>query len=85
MLIDVYLDSELYGPYEREFYSGLVLPKVLEKYASQLKHARQRMMISTADLKVADLLKVPVNSAVGEVLYALLGKTGEAPYRRESR
>ena len=59
--------SALSSANPKRFRKDMVIPILKDMRDSSINSARQKLTIGTADLEVAKLLRVPLNSAVAEV------------------
>lgn len=66
-VISIYLDDRVFRLAPRRFRRETVVPVLLELDGVRIAKARQTLAIGTADVEVAALLNVPVNSPVAEV------------------
>ncbi|MBR0693216.1 GntR family transcriptional regulator [Bradyrhizobium lablabi] len=86
-VISIYLDERIFRRYPKRFRNETVIPILNDLRDPEIVRARQTMTIGTADLEVARLLKVPLNSPVAEVrrIFTIADGTviylGEVTYR----
>ena len=66
-VISVYIEESVFRKARRRFRTETVIPVLLEIPGLRIARARQTLVISSADVEVATLLAVPVNSPVAEV------------------
>src|ERR1700745_2758180 len=66
-VISIYLDEKVFRKSPKRFRNETVIPILHDMRDPRITHARQTLTIGTADLDVAKLLKVPLNSPVAEV------------------
>jgi GntR family transcriptional regulator len=64
-VINIYLDERIFRRHPKRFRNETVIPLLVDMGA--VAHARQVLTVGTADMEVARLLHVPVNSPVAEV------------------
>lgn len=81
-VIDIYVDRRIYSRHPGRFDSEMVI--VVLDSLDLVKVMHQRLTIGTADLEVASLLGIPVNSAVGIVRRVIRGHDGVAIYVGEA-
>ncbi|WP_407147184.1 GntR family transcriptional regulator [Bradyrhizobium sp. ORS 86] len=86
-VISIYLDERIFRRHPRRFRNETVIPILSDLRDPEIARARQTLTIGTADLEVARLLKVPLNSPVAEVrrVFSSADQTviylGEVTYR----
>lgn len=86
-VISIYLDERIFRKYPKRFRKETVIPILNDMRDPAISSARQTLTIGTADLEVARLLQVPLNSPVAEVrrVFTSADKTviylGEVTYR----
>ena len=86
-VISIYLDEKIFRKYPKRFRKETVIPILKDLRAPAISNARQTLTIGTADLEVAKLLQVPLNSPVAEVrrVFTTADRTviylGEVTYR----
>ncbi|TAK52512.1 MAG: GntR family transcriptional regulator [Betaproteobacteria bacterium] len=79
-VIHIYLDRRIYLKAPREFSQRPVI-SVLERIPHlKIGVARQQLTIGTADIEVADLLQVPVNSPIAQVRRIIQDRGGTVIY-----
>ncbi|WGS18148.1 MULTISPECIES: GntR family transcriptional regulator [unclassified Bradyrhizobium] len=66
-VISIYLDEKIFRRHPKRFRNETVIPILSDLRDPEIARARQTLTIGTADLEVARLLKVPLNSPVAEV------------------
>ena len=66
-VIDIYLDERIFRLAPQAFRAKTVIPLLTAMKEVRISTAHQVMTLSTADMDVAQLLDVPVNSPVAEV------------------
>lgn len=66
-VIDIYVDRRLYVLDPKRFETEMVIVVLDSLPQVKIRDARQRLTITTADIEVAQLLEIPVGSAVGIV------------------
>lgn len=87
VVIDLYVDRRLYALSPKRFDTEMVIVVLDSMPQVKIKDARQRLTIATADVEVAELLGIPVGSAVGNVRRVVRDENdtviylGEAIYR----
>ena len=86
-VISIYLDESIFRKHPKRFRKETVIPILKDMRDPAISSARQRLTIGTADLEVAKLLQVPLNSPVAEVrrVFTIADGTviylGEVTYR----
>ena len=86
-VISIYLDETIFRRASKKFRSQTVIPILKDMKGLEIASARQTLTIGVADLEVARLLRVPLNSPVAEVrrVFTTLDGTviylGEVTYR----
>lgn len=86
-VISIYLDEKIFRRHPKRFRNETVIPILSDLRDPEIARARQTLTIGTADLEVARLLKVPLNSPVAEVrrVFSSADQTviylGEVTYR----
>jgi GntR family transcriptional regulator len=86
-VISIYLDDRIFRRAPQRFRKQVVIPVLTSLRGLKIARARQTLMISTADVEVAEYLKIPVNSPVAEVrrVFTTADRTviylGEVTYR----
>jgi GntR family transcriptional regulator len=83
-VIDIYLDRRLYVKAPKKFDSQMVIPLLETLPGVEIKSARQTLSIGTADVETARLLRIPLNSPVGEVRRVLQDQHGVVIYLGEA-
>jgi GntR family transcriptional regulator len=83
-VIDIYLDRRLYVKAPNKFDSQMVIPLLESLPGVEIKSARQTLSIGTADVETARLLRIPLNSPVGEVRRVLQDQNGVVIYLGEA-
>jgi GntR family transcriptional regulator len=82
-VISIYLEDGVFRKARRRFRTETVIPVLLELPGVRIAHARQTLVIATADVQVASLLAVPVNSPVAEVRRVCTDARGTVIYLGE--
>ncbi len=86
-VISIYLDEAVFQLAPRRFRRETVVPVLLDLPKIGIAAARQTLKITSADVEVARLLKVPLHSAVAEVRRVVTSRNrvvlylGEVTYR----
>lgn len=86
-VISIYLDERVFRKSPKRFRKETVIPILKEMRDPRISSARQTLTIGVADLEVAKLLQVPLNSPVAEVRRVFTTKDrtviylGEVTYR----
>jgi GntR family transcriptional regulator len=66
-VISIYLDEMVFRKHPKRFRSEVVIPILAAMKNPSVDHARQSFTIGLADLEIAQLLKIPLNSPIAEV------------------
>ncbi|MCG6206960.1 GntR family transcriptional regulator [Rhodopseudomonas sp. HC1] len=82
-VISIYLDETVFRRSPKRFRSETVIPILAELKQPKIVRARQTLTIGTADVDVARLLHVPLNSPVAEVRRVFTGEDGIVIYLAE--
>jgi GntR family transcriptional regulator len=86
-VISIYLDEKIFRRHPKRFRKETVIPILKDMRDPSISSARQTLTIGTADLEVAGLLGIPLNSPVAEVrrVFTTADRTviylGEVTYR----
>ena len=72
-VISVYLDNRVFRMAANRFRRETVVPVLLDLPKVRIARASQTLVISSADVEVAGLIGIPVNSPVGEVRRVCVG------------
>ncbi len=86
-VISIYLDEKIFRKSPKRFRKETVIPILKDMRNPSVSSARQTLTIGTADLEVARLLQVPLNSPVADVrrVFTTADRTviylGEVTYR----
>lgn len=81
--IRIHLDERLFQAAAERFRTDTVINVLNEMPGEPVAHARQVLTIGTADLEVARLLQVPVNSPIAEVRRVFTDASGRVIYLGE--
>ena len=79
-LINIYLDQKIFERKRKAFTEGMVISQLSKMPEARVSRLQQRVAFTTADAETAELLDVPVNSAIGDVLRVITNKDGEIVY-----
>lgn len=82
-VIGIYLDDAVFRRSPKKFRSELVIPLLLKMSDVKIAKAHQTLVISTADVEIANLLDVAVNSPVAEVRRVFNAPDGHVLYLAE--
>ncbi|RJF76999.1 GntR family transcriptional regulator [Rhodopseudomonas palustris] len=82
-VISIYLDESVFRRSPKRFRSETVIPILAELKQPKIVRARQTLTIGTADVDVARLLHVPLNSPVAEVRRVFTSADGTVIYLAE--
>lgn len=82
-VINIYLDERVFSKNPKGFRSETVIPLLTAMGDAAVAHAHQELTIGTADMEVAGLLRVPVNSPVAEVRRIFTDAAGRVIYLGE--
>jgi GntR family transcriptional regulator len=66
-VVSIYIDETVFRKHAVRFRKEVVIPILATMRAPKIVHAHQTLTIGSADLEVARLLRVPLNSPVAEV------------------
>lgn len=79
-LINIYLDERIFKRSPRRFRSEVVIPLLTSMPRLKISEAHQVLTIGAADMEVANLLKLPLNAPVAEVLRTFTDDKGVLIY-----
>jgi GntR family transcriptional regulator len=82
-LVSIYLDEELFNKAPDRFRNEIIIPALLDTPGIKIARAHQNLRISIADMETAQLLDLPLNSAVGEVVRFFHDTKGRLVYVAE--
>ena len=82
-MISIYLDEKVFRLSPKRFRNETVIPILHDLRDPTIASARQTLTIGTADLEVAKLLHVPLNSPVAEVRRVFTATDGTVIYLGE--
>jgi GntR family transcriptional regulator len=82
-VISIYLDEKIFRRHPKRFRNETVIPILNDLRDPAIHSARQTLTIGTADLEVARLLNVPLNSPVAEVRRVFTTADGTVIYLGE--
>ena len=82
-VISIYLDEKVFRLSPKRFRNETVIPILHDLRDPAIESARQTLTIGTADLEVAKLLHVPLNSPVAEVRRVFTATDGTVIYLGE--
>lgn len=82
-VINIYLAEHIFRQHPQRFRTETVIPILNSMQQGGVAHARQVLTISTADVEVARLLQVPVNTPVAEVRRVFTDDRGRVIYLGE--
>ena len=82
-VISIYLDEKVFRLSPKRFRNETVIPILHDLRDPAIESARQMLTIGTADLEVAKLLHVPLNSPVAEVRRVFTATDGTVIYLGE--
>lgn len=82
-VISIYLDEAVFRKAPKRFRKETVIPILKDMRDPQIATARQTLTIGVADLEVARLLRVPLNSPVAEVRRVFTAQDGTVIYLGE--
>lgn len=80
-VINIYLDEKIFRRHPKRFRNETVIPLLAAE--GGVAKARQVLTIATADIEVAQLLRVPVNAPVAEVRRVFTDAAGRVVYLGE--
>ena len=82
-VVGIYLDNDIFRRSRAKFRSELVIPLLLKMTDVKIAKAHQTLTISTADVEIANLLSIAVNSPVAEVRRVFNAPDGHVLYLAE--
>jgi GntR family transcriptional regulator len=82
-VISIYLDETVFRKHPKRFRTQTVIPILTEMRDPPVASAHQTLTIGVADLEVARLLKVPLNSPVADVRRIFLAPDNRVIYLGE--
>lgn len=82
-VISIYLDERVFRMAPKRFRRETIVPALLELPRIKIARAHQTLAISTADMEVAEHLKIPVNTPVAEVRRICAAPDGTVIYLGE--
>lgn len=82
-VINIYLDEAIFRADPERFRNETVIPILVARPDVRIRRAHQVLTIGTADVDVADLLQVPVNTPIAEVRRLFLGEADRVIYLSE--
>jgi len=88
-VISIYLSEEIFQMAPTRFRTETVIPVLIDLKKVAIKSAKQSLKITSVDLEISSLLKIPVNSPAAEVRRIIQGKNntvlylGEITYRAD--
>jgi GntR family transcriptional regulator len=84
VVIAIYLDDRIFRKSPAKFRKQTVIPLLLDMPGVKIARARQTLTIGSADMEIADLLKIPVNAPVAEVRRVFNGPDDTVIYLAEA-
>lgn len=88
-VISLFLDEDIFQLAPHRFRTETVIPVLLDIKEVKIHGAKQTLKISSADIEISELLKIPVNAPVAEVRRVFTSKDqrilylGEITYRAD--
>lgn len=79
-LINIYLDQDIFECNPQAFTEGMVISQLSSMPEARVNRLQQRVSFTTADPETADLLQLPVNAAIGDVLRVITDADGKVVY-----
>lgn len=79
-LIDIYLAQRVFDLDPDGFTNGMVISRLSDLPEAGASRLQQRISFTTADQQTSELLKLPPNSAVGDVMRVITDRDGWAIY-----
>lgn len=67
LLADVYLDEDIASEMDEKSFTELTAMLLVAKQGIKINDARQTLTIGTADLEMAELMKIPLNFPIAHV------------------
>ena len=84
-LINIYVAQDLFDLRPKAFTDNMVISQLSNLPAARIKRLRQRINFTTADAETAKLLKLPANSAIGDVLRVITDEDDRVIYVGETK
>jgi GntR family transcriptional regulator len=82
-VISIYLDHRVFRRAASRFRREVIIPILAELPGLRIARARQTLTIGTADMEVAEHIRIPVNAPVGEVRRVFNAPDGTVIYLAE--
>jgi GntR family transcriptional regulator len=82
-VISIYLAEHIFKQASDRFRQETVIPVLMEMPQVKIRQARQTLKISIVDVETSELLGVPMNTAVAEVVRVFTGPKDEILYMAE--
>lgn len=79
-LINIYLDQDIFDLNPKGFTEGMVISQLSNMPEARVARLKQRISFTTADAETADLLQLPANAAIGDVLRVITDTGGKILY-----
>lgn len=79
-VISIYIDESVFRVAPQRFREELVIPILVSLPGLTITRARQRLRVSTADMEVANHLRVPINSPVADIRRVFNGEHARVIY-----
>ncbi|WP_052261920.1 GntR family transcriptional regulator [Leisingera sp. ANG-M1] len=79
-LINIYLSQRIADLAPKAFEEGMVISQLSRMPEARIARMQQRISFTTADVETAELLGLPVNAAIGDVLRVITDTDGNAIY-----
>lgn len=83
-VVSLFIDERIFNLAPSRFRQEVVIPLISSLPGVEITKARQTLNISTADVEVAQNLRIPVNAPVGEIRCVLTGPDGSVIFLAEA-
>lgn len=84
-LINIYLDQAIFDCNPKAFTEGMVISQLSTMPEARVARLKQRVSFTTADPETAELLDLPVNAAIGDVLRVITDADGKIVYLGQTK
>ncbi|KGJ03688.1 GntR family transcriptional regulator [Paracoccus halophilus] len=84
-LINIYLSQRIADLAPQAFEEGMVISQLSRMPEARIARMQQRISFTTADAETAELLNLPANAAIGDVLRVITDADGQAIYIGQTR
>lgn len=83
-VVSIFIDERIFKLAPKRFRREVVIPLLVSLPGIEISQARQTLNIGTADLQVANDLRIPVNTPVAEIRRVFNGPDGSVMYLGEA-